>query len=138
MDFSFNFYYKLWIQPDIRLPVCILEAELAMDKIALKQKILDLIKKTEDDLVELEDMTQPVVPENSLGRISRMDAINNKSVMEASLRNNKRKLSKLRAALQNIDLDDFGLCSDCKNPIPEARILFMPETNQCVRCASRR
>jgi len=109
-----------------------------MDKVALKQKINDLITKTKLDLVELEDMTQPVVPENSLGRISRMDAINNKSVMEASLRNNKRKLGKLKAALQNVDNDDFGLCFDCRNPIPEARILFMPESNQCVRCASRR
>jgi len=109
-----------------------------MDKIALKQKIIDLIAKTEEDLLELEDMTKPVVPENSVGRISRMDAINNKSVMEASLRNNKRKLGKLKVALQNIDKDDFGLCFDCKNPIPEARILFLPESNQCVRCASRR
>ncbi len=108
-----------------------------MDKIALKKKIIELIAKTEKDLVELEDMTQPVVPENSLGRISRMDAINNKSVMEASLRNNQRRLGKLKAALQKIDSEDFGLCFDCKNPIPEARILFMPESNQCVRCASR-
>lgn len=35
----------------------------------------------------LEDSCKPIAPDVAIGRISRMDAINNKSVMEASLRN---------------------------------------------------
>ena len=109
-----------------------------MDKSALKNKIESLIKKTELDIQDMEEMTQPVKPENSLGRISRMDAIQNKSVMEVNLRNKKKKLSKLKLALSNIDSDTFGICDTCKRPIQEARILFMPESTKCIHCASRR
>lgn len=108
-----------------------------MDKTALKKKIKKLIKQYEEDLLGLEDMTQPVKPENSLGRISRMDAINNKGVMEVTLRNTKSKLNKLKIALNNIGDDSFGKCISCKNDIQEGRLLFMPESAKCVRCASR-
>lgn len=109
-----------------------------MDKEALKIKIESLIKKTESDIKDMEGMTQPVKPENSLGRISRMDAIQNKSVMEMNLRNKKKKLSQLKLALSNIDNPSFGICDTCKRPIQEARILFMPESTRCIHCASRR
>ena len=108
-----------------------------IDKIALKEKIEALIKKSELEILDLEDMSAPVSPENSIGRISRMDAINNKSVMEAALRNKKEKLSKLKVALSKIDTPGFGLCAMCKRPIREARLIFMPESSRCVRCADR-
>ena len=103
----------------------------------LKIQILELIEKSKVDILEMEKNTQPVKPENSLGRISRMDAINNKSVMEAALRNTRKKLTKLKTALSHIDDKDFGLCSSCKNEIQIKRLLFMPESDQCVRCAAR-
>lgn len=107
------------------------------EKKKLKAKILELIAQYEKDVVSTEAMTQPVKPENSLGRISRMDAINNKAVMEVSLRNKKSKLSKLKAALVNIDKEGFGVCASCKNPIQSGRLMFMPESTKCVRCAGR-
>lgn len=109
----------------------------AEEKKELKQKIIAEIKKSEDDLIEIAKMTQPVKPENSLGRISRMDAINNKSVMEVAQRNKKAKLSKLKMALKNIDNDDFGKCSNCDGDIQPKRLMFLPESTKCVHCASR-
>ncbi len=104
---------------------------------SLKKKIIELIAKSEKDILDMENMTAPVTPENSIGRISRMDAINNKSVMEAALRNKKAKLGKLRMALKNIELEDFGICQNCKNPIQAKRLIFMPESTKCIRCAGR-
>ncbi len=109
----------------------------AEDKQELKEKIIAMIAKSEKDVIDLEEMSAPVSPENSIGRVSRMDAINNKSVMEAALRNKKSKLGKLRLALKNIDNADFGICKDCKNPIQAARLIYMPESTQCIRCAGR-
>jgi DnaK suppressor protein len=83
-------------------------------------------------------MTQPVKPDVSLGRISRMDAINNKSVMEVALRNKKGKLSKLKIALSKIEDPSFGICTDCNSEIQSARMIYMPESNKCIRCAGRR
>ncbi len=107
------------------------------EKEQLKAKIIAQITKTEKEIVSLEDMTKPISPENSIGRVSRMDAINNKSVAEASLRTSKRKLSNLKVALTKIDDENFGSCSRCENPIPPARLMYMPESTRCVRCADR-
>lgn len=107
------------------------------DKKALKKKIKALIAEAEASIADMEAMTQPISPENSIGRVSRMDAINNKSVMESALRNKKSKLSKLKVALNHVDAEDFGICVMCKNPIQEARLIYMPESTYCVRCAAR-
>lgn len=66
-----------------------------------------------------------------------MDAINSKGVSEASLRTAKRKMASLRLALTKIDAPDFGACSNCKKPIAPARLMYMPESTRCVRCADR-
>ena len=108
-----------------------------IDRAELKNKIKEHIQKAERDIIEIEKMTQPITPENSIGRISRMDAINNKSVMEAALRTKKAKLTKLKIALVKIDEKSFGVCIMCKNPIQSMRLMFMPGSTKCVRCAAR-
>lgn len=107
------------------------------EKALLKEKIKATITKFKDELALLEDSTKPISPENSIGRVSRMDAINNKSVAEASLRSVKKKLSKLHMALSKIDTPGFGDCARCKQPIPSARLMFMPESTRCVNCADK-
>lgn len=76
----------------------------------LKEKIQATILTTEEKIKQLEEVAKPVAPENSIGRISRMDAINNKSVAEATLRSAKRKLGALTHALSKIDSPNFGIC----------------------------
>jgi len=104
----------------------------------LKIKIIELLAKYEKDIIDTEKMTQPISPENSLGRISRMDAINNKGVMEASLRNKISKRNKLKLALVKIEDENFGICVNCSKPINPARLMFMPESTKCIHCADRR
>ncbi len=102
----------------------------------IKAIILEQITKTEEAITQYEDMSQPIAPENSIGRVSRMDAINNKSVAEAALRQAKRKLKKLQLALSKIDDPKFGICVRCKKDIPPKRLILMPESQYCVNCAS--
>lgn len=107
------------------------------DRAMLKEKIEAALAKAKVDVARLEEATQPISPENSIGRVSRMDAINSKGVSEASLRTAKRKMASLRLALTKIDAPDFGACSNCKKPIAPARLMYMPESTRCVRCADR-
>jgi len=107
------------------------------EKKDLKTKIVEKIAQTEIEIKELQELTKPISPENSIGRVSRMDAINNKSVAEAALRSSKQKLSKLNFALTKVDMPDFGICTYCKNPIRPARLMYLPESTRCVRCAER-
>ncbi len=106
-----------------------------MDKIEVKQLIESQIAKTEKKVKAYEEMSLPITPDDAIGRISRMDAINNKSVTEAALRQAKDKLSKLRHAMNRLDEADFGNCQRCGNPIPIMRVVLMPQSPYCVRCA---
>lgn len=108
---------------------------MTFDKAEIKGKIEDEIRKTEKQVAEYKELVKPVAPENAIGRVSRMDAINNKSVTEAALRKAKEKLEKLRFALSKVDDDDFGVCVKCKRPIPLGRILIMPQSRTCVACS---
>jgi len=101
----------------------------------VKQRILDEISKTEGLIVEYKEMTKPVAPDCAIGRISRMDAINNNSVTEASLRQAEEKLVNLNRILSQFGSKDFGLCMKCRKPIPLGRVLFRPESLYCVNCA---
>ncbi len=101
----------------------------------IKEKIITEIEKTEKSIVEYKEITKPVKPDCAIGRISRMDAINNKSVAEAALRKAEEKLSNLKYVLGQVDEDDFGVCAKCKKQIPLGRILLMPQSRYCVHCA---
>lgn len=104
---------------------------------AIKEKIIDAIDQCEHALDQLEDATQPITPENSLGRLTRMDAINNKGVSDAAKRQKQRQLKKLKKALESIDKPSFGVCKECGNMINPKRIMFMPESDKCINCAAR-
>ena len=101
----------------------------------IKQKILDEIAKTEKVITDYKELTKPVSPDDSIGRISRMDAINNKSVVEASLRKAEEKLRGLNHVFSQLGTKEFGLCIRCNQAIPLGRILFRPESVYCVNCA---
>ena len=105
------------------------------DKQEVKKRIQEELQKTQLAINDYKELTKPISPENAIGRISRMDAINNKSVVEAALRKANVKLSKLKLVLEKVDDSDFGLCIRCGNPIPIGRILLMPQSRLCVSCA---
>lgn len=108
---------------------------MSIDKSELRKKIGEELIKTDKHIADLEDLTKPISPENAIGRISRMDAINNKSVNEASLRQMRDKKRKLEEALEKLNEPDFGICIRCRQPIPEGRIMLMSHAKKCVRCA---
>ena len=106
------------------------------EKVEIEKTILQEIESTKKSIVELKELTSPISPDCAIGRISRMDAINNKTINEDALRKAENKLKGLTITLQNMDDPDFGLCARCKNEIPLGRILLMPHSRFCVHCAS--
>ena len=106
-----------------------------MKKEEIKQNIQNEISKTEKLIAEYKELTKPVAPDDAIGRISRMDAINNKSVTEASLRQAEEKMNNLKRVLSRVGTSDFGICIRCGKPIPEGRLIYRPESLTCVDCA---
>ena len=109
-----------------------------MDKVQLKeiqQKLLSEIETTQLKVDEYTELCKPIAPENAIGRISRMDAINNKSVVEAALREAKNKMQQLQFMQKKIKDPDFGACVKCKKEIPFGRLMIRPHSKFCVQCA---
>jgi DnaK suppressor protein len=107
------------------------------EKVHIKLTIERKIDEALGEITELEELTKPIAPENSIGRVSRMDAINNKSVNEVALAQTRQKLNKLEKALKNIDSSAFGSCYKCGREIPMGRLVLMPESTLCIKCASK-
>lgn len=106
-----------------------------MEQEEIKQKILKEIQKTERLIREYKEMSGPVEPDDAIGRITRMDAINNQSVTEASLRQAEEKLRNLNRVLSKHGTSEFGVCQKCGKQIAVGRILYRPESLYCVNCA---
>ena len=101
----------------------------------IKRAILDEISLTEKSIVEFKEVTKPIAPDIAIGRVSRMDAINNQSVAKAGLRQAQIKLKNLNSVFSQLDHKDFGICLKCNQPIPIGRILIRPQSLLCVQCA---
>ena len=102
----------------------------------IKKRIEEEITSTTELIKKYRELTKPIAPENAIGRVSRMDAINNKSVNDLALKNAEIKLNNLKVALTNINDPDFGICVRGKKPIPMGSVLLMPQAITCVNCAN--
>ena len=109
-----------------------------MDKtqmLKIKKVLKTELKSTQLKINEYTKLCKPITPENSIGRISRMDAINNKSVVEAALREAEKKMHQLLQMHKKINDEDFGICIKCRNIIPFGRLMIRPHSKFCVNCA---
>ncbi len=108
-----------------------------MDKgkiIEIREYILEEITEIEESIVSIKRTVKPIAPDQSLGRLTRMDAIGMKSINEAALRNAKNTLASLQKGLALLETDDFGICSKCGDEISVERLMVMPGCEICVPC----
>lgn len=99
-------------------------------------KLIDhKISEIEQEIQELTELTRPVSLDASIGRLSRMDAINNKAINEMALRDKKQTLKKLERAKERAEQRELGTCLRCGDEIPFGRLKIMPYTTRCVKCA---
>lgn len=102
----------------------------------LKKAIEAKIDETQKLLLGLKEATKPMGLDNAVGRLSRMDYINNKSINEASLRKAEETLKGLQRWLSLYNTDKFGKCTRCGKEININRLLLMPQSTRCIHCAS--
>ncbi|MDA3810021.1 MAG: TraR/DksA C4-type zinc finger protein [Spirochaetaceae bacterium] len=108
------------------------------DLLMQKKFIIQSISELEGSNLYLEEATQPIEPSVAIGRLSRMEAIGEKSVNEARHVNVKLRLEKLNNALNRIEQGTYGICVRCKKEIPLGRLQAVPESLICVPCAEKK
>lgn len=94
------------------------------------------------ELEALQDMSSQSrgaveLDQTSVGRVSRIDAIQQQQMALASDRQRAEELNRIDAALQRIEDGSYGECLVCEDPIAEKRLEFDPSIPTCINCASR-
>lgn len=86
----------------------------------------------------LVDETRPVEPDPSIGRISRMDAIQIQQMAQANKRTTTQRLQRVEAALRRVEAEEYGECYECGADIGYRRLKARPESAFCVHCQGQR
>jgi len=114
---------------------------LSMDDLSAKQleelsqDLRTLKVELEQALAASDQSAKPVDLEQPIGRLSRMDAIQNQQIAKASRRNHELRLRLVLAAINNLEGGDYGLCTRCDGPIDFRRLKARPEARMCIDCA---
>lgn len=84
------------------------------------------------------DARAPVaLDQQSVGRLSRMDAMQQQAMAAAQERARKRDLVRIEMAERRLADGEYGWCADCGEAIADRRLEIDPMAEKCIRCASR-
>lgn len=105
--------------------------EAAYERLAEKKAELEAMSAM------TEDARAPVMlDQQSVGRLSRMDAIQQQAMAAAQERARMLDLVRIEMAERRLAENEYGYCADCGDVIPDKRLAIDPMAEKCVRCAS--
>ena len=109
-----------------------------MDKEHFRNKLLKLreeLRQIEESGNEAAKVVE--LDQSSVGRLSRMDAMQAQAMSIESKRRREIKVKRIESALQRIDNDEFGYCLSCEEEIAPKRLEFDPSALLCIECANK-
>jgi len=80
------------------------------------------------------DRTATVDLDQPIGRLSRVDALQQQAMAKEQRRRMELRLGKVKQSLADAAAGDYGLCRRCEEPIGHARLKARPETPFCLAC----
>jgi len=104
---------------------------------SFEKSIHNLIQEIQQDLDQENDGEKAVELDTSIGRLSRMDAMQNQQMALELRRRKENQLMRLENALTRITKGTYGACGKCKKPISEDRLEIQPDAVLCVQCAGQ-
>ena len=102
--------------------------------------LVEMIRDEMDQLKHLSEATKdsraPVkLDQQSVGRLSRMDAMQQQSMELATEERRQSRLAALAAALRRVKSGDYGYCLKCDDKIAAGRLAVDPAVTLCIDCA---
>ncbi len=103
------------------------------------QEIKERLLQLKSELLAIEESgreaARPVqLDQASVGRLSRMDAMQAQSMAMAAGRRREEQLARIAGAFRRIESGDFGYCFVCGEEIGLERLRFDPTTTRCIGC----
>ena len=75
--------------------------------------------------------------QTSVGRLSRMDAMQQQQMAKASVRLADMERRRIETALRRIEEEEYGYCILCDEEIARKRLEFDPSLLTCISCAQK-
>ena len=97
-----------------------------------RRAVLQQVVQAGDDAAATVELDQTRV-----GRRSRMDALQGQAMSQETQRRRERELRHISAALQRIEHNEFGECTQCGEMIAEGRLAIDPAATLCIVCAEK-
>jgi DnaK suppressor protein len=104
----------------------------------LHQNLLSERTRLEELLERSKEGARPVELSEPIGRLTRMDAIQQQQMTKANRGAYERKLRQVLAALELLRKQEYGFCRVCEEPIGYPRLKARPEAPFCLRCQDAR
>lgn len=106
----------------------------AVEEQALIEQLHVLQKEIHERVKNLAEATKPVDLETPIGRLSRMDAMQEQEMQKATKQKYLLRLQLIEQAIKAADNDVYGYCRKCEEPIGYARLQVRPEAPFCMEC----
>ncbi len=106
----------------------------AAEQHELHTKLLELRSELTNLLVDSSASSQAVDLDQPIGRLSRMDALQQQAMAKANRAGHQRRLILVDAALIAIKTERYGECRRCEEPIGFSRLQVRPESPFCLDC----
>lgn len=104
-----------------------------------RQMLLELKEELSTAMHSTDESSKTVqLDQASVGRLSRMDAIQQQQMSKAYRGRVRIRLQQVKAALSSIERGSFGFCNACEEPIALERLEIRPESPICMECQSER
>ena len=75
--------------------------------------------------------------QSCVGRLSRMDAMQQQAMAQATTRRTEVEKQRIQTALSRMRSGDYGYCVKCDEDISEGRLRVDPATLVCIDCARK-
>ena len=112
-------------------------AGLTADQVAeLTLDLKNLTEEIECLLLSNVENSRPVELDQPIGRLTRMDAIQQQHMAAATRQNHTQRLKQVALALSAVEDGSYGECRNCEEPISFSRLKARPETPFCLDCQS--
>lgn len=110
---------------------------LTIDQILdLEDKIRDLIAELESAVAKSGDDTAAISPDVAIGRLSRIDAMQQQEMAKAGVRRHQQRIIALKETLRLMDDGTYGMCAKCHEDIEYNRLESAPEVKLCAKCSA--
>jgi DnaK suppressor protein len=102
----------------------------------MRERLQSRAAELGDTIARIDGAIAPVSPNNAIGRLTRLDAMQATSMRRAVARDHDLELQNVARALKAISAGEYGVCRRCKEDIARARLRAKPEAFLCVACTS--